>query len=76
MREWKNNPLTELIFRALRNKREELKEITISGAGTHPTAEATAISLAHNVGLAEAIEDILEISADDINTMLEPNYEK
>lgn len=64
--EWKHHKGTEDVFAYLRDLREVMKEELARGSYTHDSVEATALSHADVVGRCEAINELLNLSYEDM----------
>lgn len=65
---WVGHPITQ-IFRALMRKRlEDTKQNWADGKLTHPSAEGTAMLSASAIGGCKVLNELLNLTADDINS--------
>ena len=64
--EWRRHPVTELLFRWLAAKREELKELSVTGGVMGASFEEAAIRMSAAMGYADAMKDILRIEYVDL----------
>lgn len=71
--DWKNNPVTKAFFDQLEDDRDRIANEVIEGAYTGATVDETAQLIAREIGRAQAIQNILEFSIEDL---LEDAYEE
>jgi hypothetical protein len=60
-RRWQEDPVTEHLFKYLRGKKEDLKELWATGALTYPTMEETVIQNAAAQGAVSVLDQILTL---------------
>lgn len=66
MQAWRDHPTTRKVLEYLKDKREGILEEWALGMFTRPTMDETAQMNSHSIGMAEAINHMMKLNAQEI----------